>query len=168
MTPDKPPAPTPPVPKWPFEWKPANLWLLMFALVAVFWMRDLWVASTQVQPIPYSEFLQHLKAGRLESITIGSQFIEGKLKAPASDGRTRIVTTRVAPDLARDLASYDVRFEGVVENTLLRDLLSWVVPALLLLAVWTLHGQAHGRPRAAWAGCCRWARAAPSCTRRPT
>ncbi|MGK2898440.1 MAG: ATP-dependent zinc metalloprotease FtsH [Burkholderiaceae bacterium] len=136
MTPDKPPAPTPPVPKWPFEWKPANLWLLMFALVAVFWMRDLWVASTQAQPIPYSEFLQYLKAGRLESITIGSQLIEAKLKTPASDGRTRIVTTRVAPELARELAPYDVRFEGVVENTLLRDLLSWVVPALLLFAVW--------------------------------
>src|SRR4249920_2090450 len=96
----KPPAASPPGPKLPFEWKPANLWLLTFALVAVFWMRDLWVTSTQVQPIPYSEFLQQLKAGKLESISIGSQFIEGKLKAPAPDGRTRIVTTRVAPELA--------------------------------------------------------------------
>ncbi|MGZ3444028.1 MAG: ATP-dependent zinc metalloprotease FtsH, partial [Polyangia bacterium] len=111
------------------------------ALVALFWMRDIWVASTQVQPIPYSEFVQHLKAGRLESIAIGSQFIEGKLKTPTADGRTRIVTTRVAPDLARELAQYDVRFEGVVENTLLRDLLSWVVPALLLLAVWNFMGK---------------------------
>jgi cell division protease FtsH len=138
--PATPPNPTPPASKVPPPWKPANLWLLMFALVALFWMRDLWVTSTQVQPIPYSEFLQHLKAGRLDSIAIGSQFIEGKLKSPASDGRTRIVTTRVAPDLARDLARdlapFEVRFEGVVENTLLRDLLSWVVPALLLLAVW--------------------------------
>ncbi|MGZ5186934.1 MAG: ATP-dependent zinc metalloprotease FtsH [Caldimonas sp.] len=113
----------------------------MVALVALFWMRDIWVASTQVQPIPYSEFVQHLKAGRLESIAIGSQFIEGKLKTPTADGRTRIVTTRVAPDLARELAQYDVRFEGVVENTLLRDLLSWVVPALLLLAVWNFMGK---------------------------
>jgi len=132
-----PDPPSPPSPQPPFQWKPANLWLLMLAMVAVFWMRDLWVTSTQVQPIPYSEFLQHLKAGRLESITIGSQFIEGKLKAPQSDGRTRIVTTRVAPELAHELEAYDVRFEGVVENTLLRDLLSWVVPALLLLAVWS-------------------------------
>jgi cell division protease FtsH len=123
-------------PKSPLSWKPANLWWLMLALVALFWMRDLWVTSTQVQPIPYSEFLTHLKAGQMESISIGSQFIEGKLKTPTPDGRTRIVTTRVAPDLARELAQYDVRFEGVVENTLLRDLLSWVVPALLLLAVW--------------------------------
>ena len=137
MTPAKPSGSTPPQPTPPLEWRPAHVWPLVLALVAVFWMRDLWVSSTQVQPIPYSEFQQHLKAGRLDSISIGSQFIEGKLKTPMSDGRTRVVATRVAPDLARDLAQYDVRFEGVVENTLLRDLLSWVVPALLLFAFWS-------------------------------
>ena len=122
-------------------WKPAQLWPLLLALVALFWLRDLWVSGTQVQPIPYSEFVQQLKAGKIESIAIGSQFIEGKLKNPQPDGRHRIVTTRVAPDLARELASYDVRFEGVVENTLLRDLLSWVLPALLLLGVWSFIGR---------------------------
>jgi cell division protease FtsH len=138
MAQNRPPVPNPPQPPQPaLQWKPGNLWLLMLAMVAVFWMRDLWVTSTQVQPIPYSEFLQHLKAGQLESISIGSQFIEGKLKTAQADGRTRIVTTRVAPELARELEPYGVRFEGVVENTLLRDLLSWVVPALFLLAVWS-------------------------------
>ena len=80
----------------------------MLALVALFWMRDLWVTSTQVQAVPYSEFLQHLKAGRMDSLSIGTQFIEGKLKAPLADGRTRIVTTRVEPELARELSAYDV------------------------------------------------------------
>ena len=135
--PNAPPPAGPPLPNW----KPANLWLLMFALVALFWLRDLWVTSTQVQPIPYSEFLQYLKQGKLESIKVGSQFIEGSFKAAQPDGHTRIVTTRVAPDLARELSQYDVRFEGMVENTLLRDLLSWVVPALMLLGVWTFIGK---------------------------
>src|SRR3990167_3154248 len=140
MPPTKPPAAPDgpkPLPDFKQGWKPANLWLMMFALVALFWLRDIWVTSTQVQPIPYSEFLQHLKAGKLESVRIGSQFIEGSFKVPQPDGHTRIVTTRVAPELAKELAQYEVRFEGVVENTLLRDLLSWVVPALMLLGVWT-------------------------------
>jgi len=131
-----PPQPPPSPP-----WKPVNLWLMLFALVALFWMRDLWVTSTEVKPIPYSEFLQYLKGGELASISIGSQFITGTLKKPEADGRTRIVTTRVATDLARELEPYHVRFEGVVENTLLRDLLSWVVPALLLLAFWSFIGK---------------------------
>jgi len=140
MSTPPPKAPSPPGPPLP-NWKPANLWLLMFALVALFWLRDLWVTGTQVQPIPYSEFLQYLKQGKLESIKVGSQFIEGSLKTAQPDGHTRIVTTRVAPDLARELSQYDVRFEGLVENTLLRDLLSWVVPALMLLGVWTFVGK---------------------------
>ncbi|HEV6964373.1 ATP-dependent zinc metalloprotease FtsH [Roseateles sp.] len=134
------PVPEPPS-RSPLRWGPAQVWPLLLALVALFWLRDLWVTSTQVQPIPYSEFLQYLKAEKLESIRIGSQFIEGQLKVAAPDGRTRIVTTRVAPDLARDLAPYNVRFEGVVENTLLRDLLSWVVPALVLFGLWSFMGK---------------------------
>ncbi len=130
------PSSAPENPSPPFTWRPANLWAVMLALVALFWLRDLWVVSTQVQPVPYSEFLQHLKEGRLESIVIGSQFIEAQLKTPQPDGRTRLITTRVAADLARELAAYDVRFEGRVENTLLRDLLSWVVPAVAVFGLW--------------------------------
>jgi cell division protease FtsH len=104
-------------------------------------MRDLWVTSTQVEPIPYSAFLEHLKAGRVATVSVGSQFIEGTLKAPLPDGHSRVVTTRVAPELARELSQYDVRFEGAVESSLLRDLLSWVAPALLLMAVWTVLGR---------------------------
>ena len=129
------------MPPSPWQWNPSRLWLVILALTALFWLRDLWVTSSQVQPIPYSEFLQHLKADRLQSISISSQFIEGQLKAPLPDGRTRIITTRVEPALAAELAGYDVRFEGVVENKLLSELLSWVVPGLLLLAVWSFIGR---------------------------
>jgi cell division protease FtsH len=135
------PEPPPTAPQPPWQWNPSKLWLVILALTALFWLRDLWVTSNQVQPIPYSEFLQHLKAGQLQSISISSQFIEGQLKTPQADGRTRIVTTRVDPALAKELSAYDVRFEGVVENKLLSELLSWVVPGLLLLALWSFIGR---------------------------
>jgi len=62
-----PPRPEPPpqLPQSPWQWNPNKLWLVILALTALFWLRDLWVTSNQVQPIPYSEFLQHLKADRL-------------------------------------------------------------------------------------------------------
>jgi cell division protease FtsH len=125
----KPPALKP---HWQF-----NLWYVAFALIMLFWLRDLWVTGQQVQPIPYSEFVQHLKQGRVASVSVSNHLVEGKLKAPLPDGRTRIVATRVDPSLAKELEQYDVRFEGVVENTLLRDLLSWVVPALVLFGLWS-------------------------------
>lgn len=121
--------------------KPAWVWLLIVALLALFGLRDVWLASTQVQSIPYSEFVQHLKAGRLKSIAVSNQFIEAELTTPQADGRTRLVTTRVEPALAQELSAYDVRFEGVVQSTLFRDLLSWVLPLVLLLAVWSFIGK---------------------------
>ena len=85
-------------PHWQF-----NLWYVVFALIALFWLRDSWVASQQVQPIPYSEFVQHLKDGRVASVTVSNNLIEGKLKAPLPDGRTHVVATRVDPALAKEL-----------------------------------------------------------------
>ena len=113
-----------------------NIWYVMLAVLAVIWLRDAWVGVSQVETIPYSEFLHHVKAGELEEIAISNNFIQGKLRKPTADGKTRIVTTRVDPQLARDLSQYDVKFTGVVENTFLRDLLSWVVPALVFFGVW--------------------------------
>jgi cell division protease FtsH len=133
-----PPNQTPPPPP---RWWPRNPWLPALGLVLLFVLRDLWVTSLQVQPIPYSAFVQQLKDGKLASVRIGSQTIEGELKAPTAEGHTRIVTTRVEPALVKELDPYGVRYEGVLENTLLRDLLSWVVPALLLFGLWSFLGR---------------------------
>ena len=113
-----------------------NIGYLFIALLAVLMLRDAWVGMNQVQTIPYSEFQHHLKSGELEEIAISNNLFQGKLKKPTADGRTRIVTTRVDPELARDLSQYDVRFTGVVENTFFRDILGWILPALVFFGIW--------------------------------
>ena len=113
-----------------------NIGYLFIALLAVVMLRDAWVGMSQVETIPYSQFQHHLKAGDLEEIAISNNLIQGKLKKPTAEGRTRIVTTRVDPELARDLSQYDVTFTGVVENTFFRDLLGWIVPALVFFGIW--------------------------------
>ena len=113
-----------------------NIGYLIVALLAVVMMRDAWVSVNQVQQIPYSEFQHHLKGGELESIAIANDVIQGKLKKPTADGRSRIVTTRVDPALANQLSQYDVKFEGVVQNTFFRDILGWVIPALVFFGIW--------------------------------
>jgi cell division protease FtsH len=40
--------------------------------------------------------------------------------------------------LAKDLGQYDVKFNGVIESTFLRDILSWVLPALVFVGIWLL------------------------------
>ncbi len=117
-------------PDWRF-----TLWYLFFALLALAWTRDLWEGG-RVEPVAYSEFVQHLKDGRVESVVVSSKLIEGKLKTPLPDGRTHIVATRVDPGMASELARYDVPFRAATENTALGEMFSWLLPTLILFALW--------------------------------
>ena len=118
-------------PNWRF-----TLWYAVFALLALAWTRDLWMTGSQVEPVAYSEFLRHLQEGQVESVTVGSKVLEGKLKAPLADGRTRIVANRVEPAVANELAQYGVPFRAAVESTFLSEVLSWLLSALLLFGLW--------------------------------
>jgi cell division protease FtsH len=113
-----------------------NIGYAFFAVLAVLWLRDLYVTATQVQPIPYSEFEQQLKAGEIKDVSISNNVVQGTYKNPRPDKRTRFVTTRVDPDLAKELSQYDVTYSGVVESTFLRDIVSFVAPALVFFAIW--------------------------------
>ena len=113
-----------------------NVWYVILAVLGVLWLRDLWMTAAQVEPIAYSQFEQELKAGRVKDIAISNNVIQGTYKEAKPDKRTRFVTTRVDPDLAKELSQYDVQFTGVVENTFFRDILSWVAPALVFFAIW--------------------------------
>jgi cell division protease FtsH len=109
---------------------------LIAAVLAVIWLRDVWVASLRVEEISYSEFEQALRDGRVASVDISGTELHGEYRGATPEGVERFVTPRVDTELARELAQYDVEFKGVADNTLLRDVLSWVVPALAFFAIW--------------------------------
>ena len=113
-----------------------SLWYFVFALFAIFTLHDLWVQMRTVEPVPYSEFQRMVKDGEVSEIAITDNAIQGTLKKPLDDGRQKFVTTRVDPALAKDLSQYDVKFTGIVENTLLRDILGWVLPAVIFVGIW--------------------------------
>jgi len=121
-----------------------NLWYLIAAVLGVLWLRDIWVNLTQVESIPYSQFQQDLKEGRIKDIAIAANTVQGSYKEAKPDGRTRFVATRVDPELAKDLAQYNVEFAGAVESTFLRDVLSWVAPALVFFVIWIYLAQRMG------------------------
>ena len=113
-----------------------NLSYTMLAVVAILAFQSWWATQRQVETVPYSKFEEMLKRGELENIRIRERFIEGQLKSPQPDGHHYIITTRVDPVFADHLTEYDVEFSGVVESTILRDLLSWILPVFFFVAVW--------------------------------
>jgi cell division protease FtsH len=113
-----------------------TIWYWLMALLALMWLHSMWTTWRTVEPIPYSQFQQLLKNGQVKEVLISTNTIEGELTNPLPDGRSRFVTTRVEPDLAAELDERGVTYRRVIENTFLRDLLSWIVPALLFFGIW--------------------------------
>jgi len=111
-----------------------NYW--MIAILVFLGLQYLLSTQQQVATIPYSEFEQHLKDGRIDELAITERRIEGRLKEPLAGGQRRFITNRVEPQLAEHLQQYPVRYTGKVESTLVRDLLSWIIPAAMFFGIW--------------------------------
>ncbi len=107
----------------------------VIALMLLVTLQDVWQSATQVEVVPYSEFEKAIEEGRIAKVTISDQRITGQLKSP--EGRkTTLVANRVEPALAERLGRWEVPYTRVVQSTLLRDLMSWVLPALVFFGLW--------------------------------
>jgi cell division protease FtsH len=114
-----------------------NLAYLIFAVLAVLLVQQWWQQAQMVEVVPFSEFEQLLKEGKIAEVLVSERHITGRLKNP--EGRKTVaIANRVEPDLAQWLSQYGVPYTRVVESTFLRDLLSWIVPALVFFGVWYL------------------------------
>ncbi|MFD2250557.1 ATP-dependent zinc metalloprotease FtsH [Pseudochelatococcus lubricantis] len=112
-----------------------HLWYWLAAFVVLMVFQYFFATATQVAEIPYSQFETYLSEGKIAEVAVSDRFIQGQFKEPV-DGRPMFVTTRVEPDFAQALQAHGVVVTGRIESTFLRDLLSWIVPVLLLVAVW--------------------------------
>src|SRR5258708_13533313 len=100
-------------------------------MVAVMVIQAVFASYTQIAQIPYSEFQNDLKAGKIAEVRVSGSYVQGKFKEADQQGRTDFITTRVDPQMAQELDQYGVKFAGAIESTFLRALLSWVVPVAL-------------------------------------
>ena len=105
------------------------------AILGLLVLQYFYISGQKIAAIPYSQFEQLLHDGKIEKAGVSDRYVEGTLKEPLN-GKTQFVTTRVDPQIADDLRKAGVNFTGEVGNTLLQDLLSWVLPAALFFGVW--------------------------------
>ncbi|MDQ4059984.1 MAG: ATP-dependent metallopeptidase FtsH/Yme1/Tma family protein, partial [Pseudomonadota bacterium] len=112
-----------------------NLWYAAIAIFLVLLFQAWWTTARQIEAIPYSEFQQLLDQGKIDQVVVQDNYIRGQLKEP-QDGKRFFVTTRVDPDIANQLAAKGITFTGAVESTLLRDILSWIIPVLFFFGIW--------------------------------
>ncbi|HVZ19970.1 MAG TPA: ATP-dependent metallopeptidase FtsH/Yme1/Tma family protein, partial [Vicinamibacterales bacterium] len=136
MTPDANPRqprrrlPTPRRPISPI-WFAAALFavLLVANLVSVY--------LHQGQTLDYSEFKSLLAQGRVVEVQLSKDAVSGKYQD--GDGSQKTFTSvRVDdPKLAEQLDAQKVRYAGEVQSQWLTEILGWIFPVLLVIALWT-------------------------------
>jgi len=112
-----------------------HFWYVVAALLLLLLFQDWWHATQTTEVVSYTRFEQYLEQGKVERVVIGDQYIVGYLREP-EDGKVRVVTPRVDPQIARAFQQYGIEVSGTVENTWIRELLSWIVPIVLFFAIW--------------------------------
>ena len=112
-----------------------NIGYWIAAFIALMMFQYFYTTATQVAQLSYSRFQSLLEQGMIADVAVSDQYIQGNFTQPV-EGRSMFVTTRVEPDLARDLQAHGVEVTGRIESTFLRDLLSWVLPVALFIGIW--------------------------------
>lgn len=117
------------IPQW-------NLWYLLLAVLGMLLIQDMARSWRSTEPLPYSEFMVQLEAGNVASVVVYPDRLQGEFTRPMPDGHTHFSTLRVDPDLAQTLARTGVKVTGGVQSTLFRDLMGWLLPALIFFGIW--------------------------------
>ena len=115
------------------------------AIIGILLLQHFYSISQRIEALPYSQFQQLLQEGKVDRVAVSDRYIQGTLKEPLPNGKKQFVTTRVDSQLAGDLQKSGVTYSGEVESTLLTDLLSWVVPAVVFFGLWTFLSRRMGQ-----------------------
>jgi cell division protease FtsH len=107
------------------------------AMIGILLLQYFYSVNQRIAALPYSEFQQLLHDGKVARVAVSDRYIQGTLKEALPNGKKQFVTTRVDSQLADELQKSGVIYSGEVESTLLQDLLSWVVPAVVFFGLWT-------------------------------
>jgi cell division protease FtsH len=112
-----------------------NVIFLIIAVVGVLAVQYIYTQYQQIAQIPYSQFETYLEEGRVKSVEVGNETINGEFTEPV-EGQDYFVTRRVTEDFARQLRDNNVTYDGTVENTFFEQVLSWLIPIAIFLAIW--------------------------------
>src|SRR5262245_38400747 len=112
------------------------MWL-MSGLLVLFVAINLLNVALKQSPLDYSQFKQLLAQNRITEVVVGAEEVSGRYQN-AEGKLVQFTTTRIDdPKLVEELEAQKVAFKGEPTNKWLTEILSWVLPFLLIVALWT-------------------------------
>src|SRR5579862_965144 len=124
----------------PLTTRPSSTLWYGLALLLLLGLAQMYYMTPAGRSVPYSEFKTMVKGGEVAEVVIGDQSIRGTLKqASGTDAKAskQITVTRVEdPKLTEELEAKKVKYTGEAVNRWLPDLLSWILPLVILIGIW--------------------------------
>jgi cell division protease FtsH len=114
------------------------MWYVVGAFLLIVLLQMYFVAPRE-ERVSYSRFKQLVRESRIKEVVIGPDFVMGVYRGEeATEGREqRFKTVRVDdPDLVKELEAQGVQFSGQYQSPWLRGILGWVLPLVVLFAIW--------------------------------
>jgi cell division protease FtsH len=108
-----------------------TIWYIVAGILGALLLHQIWNTARQTEAISYSEFEQLVAAKKISEVVVGSDTIEGMLKEPAADGKSKVVTARVDPAIADKLAAEGIKVTGVPPTGFIGTILAWTIPAII-------------------------------------
>lgn len=115
-----------------------NFWFIFVSLLGIWVMHGAIIQATQVETLSYDRFLSLVEADRIESLVVRDNRLSGVIRDPGDGEKSRFVTVRVDADLTRLLADKNIEFSALPHSNLIRDIVSWVLPAVVFVGIWLL------------------------------
>ncbi len=112
-----------------------TIWYFVIAFLIILLVQNYFVTKGTEDVIPYSEFKDSLRAGRIKELTITLETISGEWTT--EKGTRKFQTVRVEdPDLVKELESNKVKYTGKVDSKWVTHILSWVIPLIFFILIW--------------------------------
>lgn len=112
-----------------------TIWYFVIAFLIILLVQNYFVSKGAEDVIPYSEFKNALREGKIKELTITLETISGEWTT--EKGIRKFQTVRVEdPDLVKELEAQKVKYTGKIDSKWLTNILSWIIPLIFFILIW--------------------------------
>jgi len=112
-----------------------TFYYILIAFLIILFIQNYVVTKKTEDVISYSDFKTALRSGKVKDLVIMAETISGERET--EKGFRRFQTIRVEdPDLVKELDASRVQYAGKIDSKWVINLLSWIVPIVILVFFW--------------------------------
>ncbi len=115
------------------------IWYVLGFLMLFGIAQSVFLSTRAGETISYSDFKAHVRAGRVQEVTVGPESVHGTLKPEQGRPARPFSAVRIEdPKLVEELERHGVSHKGEVASRWMGDVLGWVIPVLFFVALWSV------------------------------